>query len=52
MCPFDESHDLTDYHLINRLRSGISHEVLQRELLQTQDTLTTVSSIITYCEAI
>ena len=40
VCPFDESHDLTDYHLINRLRSGIFHEALQQELLQKQDTLT------------
>ena len=46
ICPFDDSHDLTDYHLINRLRSGICQETLQK-----QDILTTVSSIITYCEA-
>ena len=51
ICPFDDSHDLTDYHLINRLRSGICQEALQQELLQKQDILTTVSSIITYCEA-
>ena len=51
ICPFDDSHDLTDYHLINRLRSGICQEALQQELLQKQDILTTVSSIITYCKA-
>ena len=51
ICPFGDSHDLTDYHLINRLRSGICQEALQQELLQKQDILTTVSSIITYCEA-
>ena len=23
VCPFDENHDLTEYHLINRIRSGV-----------------------------
>ena len=34
VCPFDVNHDLTEYHLINRIRSGVSDVTLQQELLQ------------------
>ena len=51
VCPYDEEHDLTDYHLITRLRSGVFNETLQQELLQKHDTINTVDLIITYCEA-
>ena len=51
VCPFEETHDLTDCHLINRLQSGIFPEALQQELLQKQDILNIVPSIVTYCEA-
>ena len=33
-CPYNEDHDLTDYHIINRVRCGISDKSLQQELLQ------------------
>ena len=41
---------MTDYHLVNRIRSGIFNSNLQQDL-QKQDTLTTVEQLITYCEA-
>ena len=50
LCPFELTHDLTDYHLINRLRSEI-HEPRPQELLQKQDVLNIVPSIVTYGEA-
>ena len=39
-CPFDDSHNLTAYHMINRVRSGVINKNLQQELLQKSDTLT------------
>ena len=32
VCPFDENHDLTEYHLINRIRSGVIYKKMQQEL--------------------
>ena len=28
-CPYDDNHDLTDYHLLNRLRSGVFDKILR-----------------------
>ena len=39
VCPFDETHSLTEYHVINRIRSGVSDHVLQQELLQKSQIL-------------
>lgn len=50
VCPYDDSHDLTNYHLIDRLRSGVFDVRLQQELLQKQATLNTVQGIVQYCE--
>ncbi len=50
ICPFDESHDLTDYHIIERVRSGVRDDRLQQELLQKQSNLNDVQLIIQYCE--
>ena len=50
VCPYDASHDLTDYHLINRIRAGVSDKKLQQELLVKSDSVDTVTSIITLCE--
>lgn len=49
-CPYDESHNLTDYHIINKIRSSIYNTNLQQELLQKSDTLTDLTSIIQFCE--
>ena len=29
VCPFNEHHDLTEYHLINRIRRGVANKALQ-----------------------
>jgi hypothetical protein len=50
VCPHDEAHSLTEYHLINRIRSGISDSSLQQELLQKSDTMKTLNEISAYCE--
>ena len=50
MCPYDETHDLTDYQIIDRVRTGVSDIRLKQELLQKQATLTTLPLIIQYCE--
>ena len=50
VCPYDDAHDLTDYHLITRLRSGVANETLKQELLQKHEALNSVESIVTYCE--
>ena len=34
ICPYDDNHDLTDYHLFDRIRSGVYDTHLQQELLQ------------------
>ena len=49
-CPFDNTHDLTDYMIINRIRSAVSDKTLQQELLQKQATLNTLPLILKYCE--
>ena len=50
MCPHDETHCLIDYHIVNRVRSGLFDKNLQQELLQKADTLKTLSAIASYCE--
>ena len=50
ICPHNESHNLVDYHVINRIRSGIHDQRLQQELLQKADTLSDVASIANHCE--
>ena len=50
VCPYDETHDLCDYHIINRIRSGVYDKVLQQELLQHADTIKTLAELTTYCE--
>ena len=49
-CPYDAEHDLTDYHIINKIRSGIKDPRLQQELLQKHSTLTALTDIIQYGE--
>ena len=49
-CPYDESHNLTDYDIINKIRSSIYNTKLQQELLQKSDTLTDLTSIIQFCK--
>ena len=49
VCPFEPTHNLTEYHLINRIRSGIRDKTLQQELLQKSSTLNTLTTIVEYC---
>ena len=39
ICPYDPTHTLVDYHIVNRIRSSIYDKDLQQELLQKVDTL-------------
>ena len=48
-CPFEETHNLTEYHLINRIRSGVRDKALQQELLQKSSTLNTLIAIVEHC---
>ena len=50
VCPFDQNHNLTEYHMVNRLRSGIADKKLQQELLQKSDQLNTLTTVTAYCE--
>ena len=50
VCPFDETHNLTEYHMINRVRSGVADKKLQQELLQKSDQLRTLKDIADYCD--
>ena len=50
ICPFDDPHDLTDYHLIKCIRTGVYNETLQQEILQKHEALNTVDRIVQYCE--
>ena len=49
-CPYDENHDLTDYHIINRIRCGIFDKSLQQELLQKSNELKVLPEISQFCE--
>ena len=49
-CPYDDSHDLTDYHIIQRLRCGLFSKVLQQEILQKANELSTIKLVTEYCE--
>ena len=49
-CPYDESHNLTDYHIISKIRNSIYNTNLQQELLQKSNTLTDLTSVIQFCE--
>ena len=50
VCTYDETHDLSDYHIINRIRNGVSNKILQQELLQRADKVNTLPLITQYCE--
>ena len=50
ICPYDDNHDLTDYHIINRIRSGIYNKTLQQEILQKHSTLNDLPTLVKYCE--
>ena len=49
VCRFDQSHKLTDYHIVNRIRTGVYDETLQHEILQKHETLDTVNDLVQYC---
>ena len=50
VCPYDETHDLTDYHIIEQVRGAVFDVALQQELLQKHTTLNTLQNIVQYCE--
>ena len=50
VCPFEPTHNLTEYHMVNRVRSGIADKKLQQELLQKSSELNTLEAITAYCE--
>ena len=50
VCPYNENHALTDYHIIKRIMSGIYDETLKQEVLQKSETLDTLALIVDYCE--
>ena len=50
VCPYNETHDLTDDHIINRILTGIYDQMLQQEILQKHETLNTVDLLVKYCE--
>ena len=50
ICPYDPTHTLVDYHIINRIRSSIYDKNLQQELLQKVDTLNDLTTITSHCE--
>ena len=49
ICPFDDSHDLTEYQIINRIRCGVSDPRLQQELLLKHKTLMNLKDVIDLC---
>ena len=49
-CPYDPEHDLTEYHIVNRIRSAVYDEQLQHEILQKHEQLNTLDTLIKYCE--
>ena len=50
VCPHSKDHCLIEYHLINKIRSGVFDTTLQQELLQKEETLNTLKLISDYCE--
>ena len=50
-CVLDENHDLTEYHIINRIRCGILDKHLQQELLQKAKELKDLNNVLEYCES-
>ena len=50
ICPFDDTHDLTDHNILLRLRCGLFNKVLQQEVLQKAQELNTITDMIEYCE--
>ena len=50
VCPYDDGHDLTDYHIMNRIMSSVYDDTLQQEVLQKHETLNTVDLLVKYCE--
>ena len=49
-CTFDESHDLTVYNIINKIRSSIADKTLQQELLEKKDSLKSLKDITAFCK--
>ena len=49
VCPYDEHHNLTEYHLISQIRCGVGDKILQQELLQKHNDLRSLESIVQYC---
>ena len=45
VCPRDEMHDLSDYHIVNRIRSGLLDKTLQQEVLQKSEELNNITNI-------
>ena len=50
VCPFDDSHDLTDHEISNRILSGVHDETLQQEILTKHDTFNSIDELVKYCE--
>ena len=50
VCPYDPTHDLTDYHILNRVMTAIYDDSLQQEVLQKHETLNTLDKLIRYCD--
>ena len=50
ICRFDDSHELTEYHMVNRMRSGVLDKNLQQDLLQKADILNNLTDITQFSE--
>ena len=50
ICSFDDSHELTEYHIVNRIRSGVLDKNLQQDLLQKADILHNLTDITQFSE--
>ena len=49
-CPYEQSHDLNNYHIMQRLRYGLFNKALQQEILQKAGELSTIKLVTDYCE--
>ena len=50
VCPHDEMHDLSDYNIVNRIRSGLLNKTLQQEVLQKSEELNNITNLVHFCE--
>ena len=50
VCPFSEDHDLTEYHIISRIRCEVANKRLQQELLQKSEDLDSLKDILQFCQ--